>query len=128
MSNNFYDKETFFKNYKELREHAYNANDKIELPFIQKLLPSIKDKVVLDLGCGMGSYVLKMAPEAKLIDAVDVSEKMLNGLRKNLKTNSITNVNVINNPIEDFNLKKECYDLVISTLTFHYISDLDKLF
>lgn len=128
MPNNFYDNETFFKNYKQLRDDMYNANDKIEMPYLQKLLPSIKDKVVLDLGCGMGSYILQMAPKAKLIDAVDISKKMLSVLNGILKEQSINNVNLVNSALEDFKLKEQYYDLVISTLTFHYISDLNKLF
>jgi len=128
MTGSFYDNDTFFENYKQLRESIYNANDKVERPHFQKLLPSIKDKIVLDLGCGMGDYVLQMALNAKLIDAVDSSGKMLEVLNDRLKKKSVTNVRVIKSSIEDFNFKKKYYDLVISTLALHYISDLNKLF
>ncbi len=128
MLDNFYDKENFFNNYKQIRDDANNANDKIEMPYFQKLLPSVKDKVVLDLGCGMGSYVLQMASGARQIDAVDISKKMLHVLRDELEQRNIRNVNVIHGPLEKYKFKDNYYDLVISTLAFHYVSDLKTLF
>ncbi|WP_207649071.1 hypothetical protein [Lacrimispora sphenoides] len=52
MSQNIYDNELFFKEYMKLRgEKSYN--DLLEQPAMNKLLPDIKGKTILDIGCGM---------------------------------------------------------------------------
>ena len=62
MSNqNIYDDETFFKEYKTLRETDNNYNILLEQPAIHKLLPDIRGKSVLDLGCGCGHNCIEFA-------------------------------------------------------------------
>lgn len=128
MPNNFYDVDVFFDNYKQLRADKYNANDNIEKPCFIKLLPKLKNKRVLDLGCGMGGYILEFMTDAEHIDAVDVSAKMIGIFREEVCKRSLKNINIFNCSIEDYIYPRNHYDVVISTLVFHYIDDLDQLF
>lgn len=127
MLNNFYDSEPFFKNYFALRKYKYNANDKIERPYLLKLLPPLKGKKVLDLGCGMGNYSLGFFSQAKTVDAVDISSRMLQIFQEKVQKGKLSNINIIHSPIENFPFKKNYYDVVVSTLVFHYIKNLEAV-
>lgn len=54
MSQNIFDNDLFFENYKALRETDDNYNDLLEQPAMNKLLPNLVDKTILDIGCGFG--------------------------------------------------------------------------
>ena len=51
---NIFDNEIFFDGYRKLRETDVNYNDQLEQPAMNKLLPDLCGKSVLDLGCGYG--------------------------------------------------------------------------
>ena len=48
---NIYDHPEFFTGYKELRQNNQSANNLIEQPAMCSLLPDLKDKTILDIGC-----------------------------------------------------------------------------
>lgn len=54
MTNNVYDNNEFFLKYQELRNNPSNYNSLVEQPAIKKLLPDLRSKTILDLGCGFG--------------------------------------------------------------------------
>lgn len=56
MRQNIYDNESFAMQYDKMRKEqkGYNANDLIEIPNFRNLIPNVKGKRVLDLGCGYG--------------------------------------------------------------------------
>ena len=53
---NIYDNEVFFDSFKGLRSDEINFNEVIETPIITAMLPDMKGKKVLDIGCGMGQH------------------------------------------------------------------------
>lgn len=120
---NIYDNETFFEGYKKLREREVNANVLFEIPTLHELMPDLKDKRVLDLGCGMGEHCKDYIKRgAKRVVGVDISEKMLEVARKE---NSDENILYLNIPMEDVGSIEEKFDVVISSLAMHYIEDFD---
>ena len=54
MNHSIFDNETFFENYKDVRNKADSYNNLIEQPSMKLLLPDLKNKAVLDMGCGFG--------------------------------------------------------------------------
>ena len=58
MTQNIFDNDTFFKEYMDLRFHKKNLNDLIEQPQMKRLLPEIKNKTILDIGCGWGFLLM----------------------------------------------------------------------
>lgn len=50
--NNVYDNQDFFEQYQSMREDKINANNLIENPIMISMLPDVKGKTILDLGCG----------------------------------------------------------------------------
>ena len=75
---NIYDNEIFFSGYSKIRENKSNANELFEKPALFSLLPALKDKTVLDLGCGYGEHCMRFVKEgAKKVTGIDISQKML---------------------------------------------------
>ena len=56
MKQNVYDNKTFSVAYDKMRkdDKGRNANDLVEIPNFRKLIPNVKEKKILDLGCGYG--------------------------------------------------------------------------
>lgn len=123
-----YDCEPFYSNYTNMRRNRVNANDLIEKPALEPLFPDFRGKRVLDLGCGMGGYVVDYMAEAEHVDAVDVSSKMLAHLEDALQKLGRNNVRTVKCSIEEFDYEPDRYDVVISTLAFHYVKDLERAF
>jgi len=68
------------------RKTKVSINDLIEHPGFMKLLPSVKNKTVLDIGCGTGVMIkdlLKLG--AKKVIGTDASKKMIEISNRNLK-------------------------------------------
>ena len=56
MKQNIYDIKSFSDAYDKMRyeNKGMNANDLVEIPNFRKLIPDVKGKRILDLGCGYG--------------------------------------------------------------------------
>ncbi len=127
MKQNIYDNNNFFNQYEELREKNKNknANDLIEIPNFRKLVPDVKNKSILDLGCGYGEndkYYKEQG--AKYVLGTDISSKMLEFAEINNKIDGIEFKKIAMEDISSINQK---FDIIISSLAFHYIKDFDKL-
>lgn len=79
-----------------------------------------EDSVVLDLGCGTGSYSIPLSGICKSVDALDYSDGMLKVLQRKISKNNINNIEIIKNNWSDLELKKEGmykkYDFVVCSL------------
>lgn len=120
---NIYDNSVFFKSYEEMRAKDINANKVIEQPIFASMLPPLKGRRVLDLGCGAGEFCRFAKNEgASFVMGIDCSKNMLN-----VAKNSEDDITYLNLPME--NLGKLCdhFDVITSSLAFHYVEDFDKL-
>lgn len=127
MRQNIYDNQKFSKEYDKLRKEkkGYNANDLIEIPNFKKLLPNIKDKSILDLGCGYGEMDKYLKEQgAKYILGTDISKHMIEIANNE---NKIDGVEYQIIPMEEIYKLDKKFDIVISSLAFHYIKDYQKL-
>ncbi len=122
---NIYDNEIFFQGYQKIREKKVNANILFEKPALFSLLPDLKGKKVLDLGCGYGENCkefIKMG--AAKVTGLDISKKMLEIAEKE---NSAPGITYVNMPMEDIASLNEQFDVIVSSLALHYIQDFDGL-
>ena len=122
----FYDNETVFENYMKLRDRKESANATMEIPIMKELMGNVSSKIVLDLGCGfgeMGKYLLE--EKCKHYTGVDVSSNMIEKAREELS--AYENSTLLKNSVEDFIFRHQ-YDLIISSLAFHYIEDVQSVF
>ncbi|WP_430786596.1 class I SAM-dependent methyltransferase [Virgibacillus flavescens] len=74
------------------REYTYAWNSTVCEPngesiFDEKLLPLIKNKRVLDIGCGEGSFTIKCGMHSKKIVGFDVTDNFIKIGKENQKSN-----------------------------------------
>jgi len=122
---NIYDNEEFFKGYQELRENKYTANELIETPQLFQLIGDVKDKIILDLGCGTGGNAKKLIElGAKKVLGIDLSTKMIETA---IQSNNNPNINYKVMSMNEIDKIDEKFDLVVSSLAIHYIEDYNGL-
>ncbi len=118
---NIFDNEIFFQGYKKIRDNKINANNLFEIPALFSMMPDLKEKRVLDLGCGFGEHCKKfIGYGAQKVVGIDISEKMLDIAKKE---NSDSKITYINMPMEEITQLNEQFDVVVSSLAFHYVED-----
>lgn len=118
---NIYDNEQFFEGYKKIRDNEVNANNLFEIPALFSMMPDLKGKRVLDLGCGFGEHCKQFIEQgAQKVVGIDISEKMLAVAQKE---NANPNISYISMPMENIGELDEKFDVVVSSLAFHYVED-----
>ncbi|WP_448635935.1 class I SAM-dependent methyltransferase [Pedobacter panaciterrae] len=92
---------------------------------LQKMLPDFRNKHVLDLGCGFGWHCQYAAEHgAKSVLGIDLSEKMLNSANE---MNKFSFVEYKRIAIEAFDFPADSYDVVLSSLAFHYLESFEEV-
>ena len=121
---NVFDNEEFFNSYIELRNNEINLNSLLEQPAMVRLLPELKQKSVLDLGCGYGHNCLDFVNKgASSVIGVDISQKMLDIAKREATNEKIEYHNMSMTDIDKLGKK---FDLIYSSLAFHYIEKFDE--
>lgn len=124
MSQNIFDNDLFFCEYMKLRGDK-NYNDLLEQPAMARLLPDLRGKTILDIGCGYGHNSLLFAQKgAKRVVGIDISQKMLRIAQEQY-----------HHPCVEYRILDmarigeltEKFDVVYSSLAFHYAEDFAKL-
>lgn len=126
MAQNIYDRPDFFAGYATLDRSRRGLAGAPEWPVLRAMLPGLRGRRVLDLGCGYG-WFCRWAAEQGAADVVgfDISEKML--ARARAETPSPV-IDYRHADLETLELAEEGFDLVYSSLAFHYLPDTQALF
>ncbi|CAI7678956.1 unnamed protein product [Penicillium pancosmium] len=144
---NIYDHPEFFSAYSTLPRSQGGLSSAPEWPVLQRMVlqdntqppnseeSKLNGKRVLDLGCGYG-WFSRWARDngASHIRGIDLSEKMISRAKEfedsvqtkageiGFGTGDLDKITFGNSPEEG------TYDLVYSSLTFHYVEDLSRLY
>ncbi len=125
MKENKYDDPAFFEKYSQMNRSQNGLEAAGEWNTLKKLLPDFKGKRVLDLGCGYGWHCLYALEQGALkATGIDISEKMLAVARQK---NRYSQVEYLCIPIEDIDFPPESFDIVLSSLAFHYLPSFDDI-
>ncbi len=125
MKENKYDEEQFFKKYSEMERSKKGLEGAGEWHELQKILPDFHDKKVLDLGCDYGWHCKYAANHgAASVLGIDISHKMLN-IAKQKNKDEKTEYQCI--AMEDLDFEEASFDVIISSLAFHYVKDFESL-
>lgn len=125
MKENIYDNDSFFAKYSQMDRSVGGLQAAGEWHELEKLLPDFAGKRVLDLGCGFGWHCRYAAEHgAKSVLGIDLSEKMLREARA--KTTSPV-VEYRCGSIEDIDFPASSFDVVISSLAFHYVESFPAI-
>jgi SAM-dependent methyltransferase len=119
---NIYDDEKFFAAYSRLRRSVEGLAGAPEWPALRALLPDLRGRAVLDLGCGFGWFCRWARRQgAAHVLGIDVSEKMLTRARTATEDTAITYTRA---DMEHLELAADSFDLVYSSLALHYVENL----
>ena len=123
MKQNKYDDPGFFANYSQMARSTGGLEAAGEWPALRALLPALRDKNVLDLGCGFGWHCRYAREQgARSVIGVDISEKMLARARESTHDPAIEYRQMA---IEDIDFAEETFDIVLSSLALHYVERFD---
>ncbi len=126
MSRNIYDDPEFFAGYSRLPRSVEGLDAAAEWPMIQTMLPSVRGARVVDLGCGFGWFCRwARAHGAASVVGLDVSTNMLARAVADTDDDGIT---YQQQDLDDFELPPGEFDLAYTSLTLHYLANLDGLF
>lgn len=124
MTQNVYDNPEFFEGYSQLGRSVDGLDGAAEWGSIRALLPDLKGKRIADLGCGFGWFCRFAWEEgAKSVVGFDVSDNML------ARARATSNPAIVYEKadLEVLELPQASFDLVYSSLAFHYLKDLQTL-
>lgn len=80
-----------------------------------------KSYSVLDIGCGTGKYILKMAEKVKYVQGLDISPEMIKYAKKNIKAADLKNTGLKVLSWQEIDVRKEAlenkFDLVFASMT-----------
>jgi ubiquinone/menaquinone biosynthesis C-methylase UbiE len=125
MKQNKYDDLNFFSEYEKMPRSVNGLEGAGEWHILKALIPELRNKSVLDLGCGFGWHCRYASEQqASSVIGVDISEKMLQRAREKTDDPFISYINM---PIEDINFSESQFDVVISSLAFHYIKSFETI-
>lgn len=93
---------------------------------IVRILDLHKGEKLADIGCGAGLISLSLAPWLNHIEALDISEVLVERARENLK--GMINVNVQLGSITNVPLNDECFDKVLTYSVLQYLGDEETVF
>lgn len=125
MKENKYDNPSFFDQYEKMLRSQLGLEGAGEWHALRNMLPDFKGKNVLDLGCGFGwhcRYAIENG--AKSVVGIDLSEKML---AKAQEINTLEGILYERKALEDLDYSSEQFDIVLSSLTLHYVASFDKI-
>lgn len=127
MKQNRYDDPEFFARYSEMPRSVHGLDHAAEWYAFRSLLPDdLTGRRVLDLGCGFGWHC-RYAREhgATSVLGIDISENMLTRARADTADPAVEYQCL---PIEDAAFPPNSFDLVVSSLAFHYVGSIDHVF
>lgn len=125
MKENKYDQVDFFHKYSQMNRSLNGLEESGEWEDFQRLLPDFTQQTVLDLGCGYGWHCRYAVDQgAAQVIGVDLSEKMLEIAKE--KTQS-PKIEYVHTAIEEVNFPAGTFDIILSSLAFHYIANYEAL-
>jgi len=116
-------------NFDEISENYQNSK---ELPFrvyiekfsLFRMLGNIKDKTILDLGCGTGIYAVEAVNrQAKKVIGIDASKEMIAIAKQN---NEHNNLEYLHEKVEDLE-QTDPFDLVMASYLLNFAKSKEQL-
>ena len=125
MKENKYDDAAFFQQYSQMPRSVLGLQGAGEWHALKKLLPDFQGKRVLDLGCGFGWHCRYAAEGgAGQVVGIDLSRRMLQQAQER---NHAPNITYRRMSMEEYEYPAGEFDVVISSLAFHYVEDFASL-
>ena len=95
-------------------------------PGLQKSLVDLKDKKVLDFGCGNGAQTIQFSNTGASIMAVDINKNNLDIFREYISDNKISNIDILKYDGNIIPFENESFDIVVSYEVLEHVADEQK--
>jgi 2-polyprenyl-3-methyl-5-hydroxy-6-metoxy-1,4-benzoquinol methylase len=117
----FWDKSAYkFDQQEKKAEQSY-------IRIIEKTKKYLKaDDTILDLGCGTGLISNEIADSVKLIQAIDISSKMIEIAKKKAADRKIQNIEYTHSTISDERYKSGSFNVILAFYILHLLEDPKK--
>ncbi len=120
-----YDDLEVFEEYIKTRGANASKHNSAVRDNLIKMVGDVKDKSVLDLGCGIGEFSKYFADnDAKKIVAVDISKRAIDYAEEH---NNHESIDYRKMDIDDISTLDEMFDLIFSDMVFNYLKDYNKV-
>jgi SAM-dependent methyltransferase len=124
MSQNIYDDPEFFAAYATLPRSQHGLDAAPEWPSLRAMLPDVRERRVVDLGCGYGWFCRWAAAQgAAEVLGIDLSERML----ARAADEPHERITYERQDLEMLELPEATFDVAYSSLTLHYVVDLERM-
>ena len=125
MRENKYDDPVFFAKYAQMDRSRLGLKGAGEWQTLEPMLPDFAGRDVLDLGCGYGWHCAYAAEHgARSVLGLDISRKMLAVAREQ---HAAPVIEYRQAAMEDADFAEGSFDVVLSSLAFHYVADFGSL-
>ena len=108
--------------YHDNRDKA--SNDVTELPAILKLLGNLKDKRILDMGCGLGKHAKEFMKRGGIVTGYDASEKMVKLTQDHCRNKG----NFFRSTHETASFMPNSFDICNASFSINYSKNLEIIF
>lgn len=110
-------------------EYLKNSSDRILIRsnLVRKFLGKVSQSQILDIGCGDGSLSLQYLEEDNSITFVDVSDKMLEIVKKRVPDQFLGKINLINESFESILFDRK-FDIVLCVGVIAHVTSVHELF
>ena len=104
-----------YDRWKPIKE-VYQAEERVLL----SLVSDVKQRKILDVGCGTGRYTKRFENLESSVVGIDISSKMIRQAKAKTKRASLVIADASHPPFKD-----ELFDTVLSTLMLNHMKDLN---
>lgn len=115
------------EDYYELDYSRYEKQDPFSLIRIKRVFSFLEPKkndIVADIGCGVGTFSLELAPRVESVYAVDFSSDALDNLNRIMNKRNCKNIKLLKNPVEALEIEDSSVDFIVSAdLVEHLYED-----
>ena len=121
-----------FINYLDINDQnftkaAYFAHTNNSTPFNELFPNDLENKIVLEIGCGLGFHTELLSYRCKKVISIDLSEYAIEVTKKRLQIKGIKNVDLYLGSATSIPLENESVDYVWSWGVIHHIPDSEKV-
>ncbi|ULL19683.1 class I SAM-dependent methyltransferase [Paenibacillus sp. H1-7] len=114
------------KDYEKHVDTKSGHNAYYERPAMMKLMPKdMNELAVLDAGCAAGWYTEQLVQLGARVTAIDLSSEMVDACKRRVGNKAEVLQCDLSGPLP---FKDETFDLIVSSLTLHYIGDWEPTF
>lgn len=107
-----------------LENRPLAISDHTEVPTVIALSGDVRDKSVLDAGCGPGKHAKKLIAKGARLTGVDISGEMINIAREHCRNKGEFFVA----DLTQVKFARASFDLIIASLSLMYLKDIKPVF